>query len=210
MKQISVLLCIFLWPAWHIVGIFVASDLTAHMQCTQLVAMFGVPANLFQECAGKRVCKQNTWVTFSSSQRVLYSPLLKTRPNPADLLFALFPWAHTSYLLEPSIVTCGSSKLGNSFVKGSCQTMQTRVDYGQERLFGTQSSSEYFYLPWELVVFWPLTPKVIPLTEGCDRSYSSFPIKSCYTSPEPIYFWETVPLFLGYGKRKELNLGMKG
>lgn len=67
-----------------------------------------------------------------------------------------------------------------------------------------------FICLWELVVFWPLTPKVIPLTEGCDRSYSSFPIRSCYTSPEPIYFWETVPLFLGYEKRKELNLGMKG
>ena len=62
---------------------------------------------------------------------------------------------------------------------------------------------------WELVVLWLLTPKEIPLNQGCDRSYSSFPIRSCYTTPESIYFLETVPLFLGYGK-KGLNLGMKG
>ena len=44
------------------------------------------------------------------------------------------------YLLDPA-------NLAILLLKAVCQTMQTRVDYDQERLFGTQSSSEYFYLP---------------------------------------------------------------
>ena len=150
MKQISVLLCVFFWwliPAWHIMGVFVACDLrhicNAHnlwpwlgflQTCFRNIPEIGfasrIPESLF--LPPNEYCILRFW-RLDLTQLTSFCPF----PMSAHTLFVRTLYCH---LLDPA-------KLANPLLKALCQTMQTRVDYGQQRLFGTQQASEYFYLP---------------------------------------------------------------